>query len=388
MFTIRPLLIGDAPSAAPAPSFGGGSSSAPSTGAATSTPSTNTTAPGKVNSVDELFKGIEDKYFNNDAEPDDIYNSRPDNSKEGAPKVNMGNENLDDPKEEDSSAATSNEDDGLPLYVFKASIDGEDVEIPIENPEQLDHYLKRAAIAPKIYARNQELEKQVKGLTERAAIADEFEKMSKESPTDLLNLVIEDMDEEVLLPWLQTIASELEESQEYKQRRKEAREVAYIREQWARQQEREQQQQQQHAAMIEERNIQEITNWRSNEFNKWSAKVPQEHHKILQQMIDDQLLYASNMAAAKKDVDLTTLSGRLYQYVNSIIGSQKQISAKVGKATQAARQTATSKLQAATSKMNTGRQQQSAGGPQFKDPGELFDFLSEKAGTGELKLRG
>lgn len=365
------------------------SASTPSSAPTSSGSIVNSATPTSVPSTSELFKGIEDKLMGSVQDEDE---SMFDNNQYHRNDVDEEDIDANDPEAnallEQIQGKQEDGDDDLPLYVFKEKIGDEEVEMVIENPDQLNHYLKRAAIAPKIHAENKQLREENTKLTERAKIADEFDRLSVEDPAQLLNTIIEDMPEEKLIPWLQAVAAELEETQELKQRRKEARETAYIRQQWALQQQREKDLQVKQQQAIEQENVKQVNNWRGNEFNKWSAKVPSEHHDILKQMIDDQLLYAHRLASEGQDVDLNQLSSRLYKYVNTIVGSQKQINNKVGKATQAARQQATSKLQAATSKMNsTGRTQNSEGAPQFKDPSELFDYISRKVGTGELKAR-
>lgn len=392
MFSTKLFLNPDDSSSGNAAPASAPSSSAPSASASANSvrsgTQVNSATPTTVPSVDDLFRGMENKLMGSMPDEDDVMGHQYSNNMNGEeesldnPEANEILDQMQKGKEEEGN------DDDLPLYVFKDKVGDEEIELVIENPDQLNHYLKRAAVAPKIYAENKKLQEENTKLGERAKIADEFDRMLSESPTELLNMMIEDLPEEKLIPWLQAVAAELEESQELKERRREARETAYIRQQWALQQQREQQLQQQKQAAIEQENIKQVNNWRGNEFQKWSARVPTEHHDVLKQMIDDQLLYAHRMASEGHDVDLAQLSSRLYKYVNSIVGSQKQINNKVGKATQAARQQATSKLQAATNRMTAGRQQNSEGAARFNSTDEIFDFFSRKVGTGELKARG
>ncbi len=259
----------------------------------------------------------------------------------------------------------------------------------IEDEKQLNHYLKRAAVAPKVYEENKKLKQEIESYRDKATVADEFERMHRESPLELLNMIVEDMDESQLGEWVNGLSDVLKQTEAERAYFKKLREAEYISKQWAKQKEAEKKLETQRQQAIEEENIKVVNNWRTNEFSKWRAKVPQENHEILQQIIDDQLLYASNMAASGQDVDLTQLSSRLFKYANALIGSQKAIQNKVGKATQEARKTATNKLQAAASaQARTSRTApNSVGTSQFKSTGEMFDFLSKKVGTGEIRLK-
>ena len=371
-----------------------GSAAAP-TAAPASTPINTSSGTQPIVSTADLFKGFEEKLWSNDAqgmavEHDDPAWGQQTMGEEGAEDIdaNSASPELDQLEAQKAEAAAKEEDDGLPLYTFKAEIGDETYEAVIENPEQLDHYLKRAMVAPKIFAENKQLRTEMKQYQEKAGIADEFDRMHKESPFELLNMIVDDLSHDELREWGGELMNHLDKTAEHQEFYKAQREAAQIKKVWAQQQEQQERLNQQRIAQIEEQNANEVRNWKKSEFNKWSAKIPKEHHDVLNDMIEGQLMYAHAKASEGVDVDLAHLTSRLYKFANTIAGTQKSIQAKVGKATQDARQQSTQKLQAATSQSRVPMAQNSAGGPQFKDTNQLFDFLSRKVGTGEIKLKG
>jgi hypothetical protein len=353
-----------------------------SDGIATSAP-VNSGSTAAISTSDDLFKGFEEKMGISDMEHDD--------SAFGSESSNTPSESDTIESYEDSiapEAEAPEADDGLPLYVFKEKFGDKDIDLVIENKDQLDHYLKRAAIAPEIFKENKQLKIDVANFKSRAEDADEFDRMVREEPMEILNAIIEDMDEEVLNEWAGTLVENLKQDAAQREYFKKLRQAEYITRNYERQQQEQQKFQQQKVAAIEQENIKQVQNWRNNEFQKWSSKIPSENHAVLQDMIDDTLSYASRMANEGHDVDLMSLTNRLSRYANTIIGSQKQINNKVGKATQAARQQATTKLQASTNRMNAGRNQNSASVPQYKNTNDMFDELIRKVGTGDIRLKG
>ena len=363
-----------------------GNTAAPSS-VPTSSP-VNSSDTSAVASTSDLFAGFEDKYFSGKETDDDAFNDI-DNGYNRSTDGESIDETFPENTGETEEPVEADSDKDLPLFIFKDKINNEDVELVIEDEKQLNHYLRRAAVAPKVYEENKRLKQEMESYKDKVSVADEFERMSKEEPLELLNLIVEDMDESQLGDWVRGLSDVLQQSQEQREYFKKLREAEYIRQQWGKQKEAEKKLETQRQHAIEEENIKVVHNWRSNEFSKWKSKIPQENHDILQQIIDDQLLYASNMANSGQDVDLTQLSSRLFKYAQALIGSQKSIQQKVGKATIDARKTATNKLQAAASQARTSRNApNSAGTSQFKSTNEMFDFLSKKIGTGEIKLKG
>ena len=362
------------------PDESGSASSAGGSSIPTSAP-VNSSAGSAVSTTDDLFRGFEDKMgltnkeFDENAFGQDEYNE-PSNSE----TIEEYEQNLQPDK-------AAEEDDGLPLYVFKETVGDREIELNIENKEQLDHYLKRAAIAPEIFKENKQLKTEVATFKERAADADEFDRMVAEEPVEILNAIIEDMNEDQLTEWVKDLSAHLQQSAEQKEYFRKLRQAEYVLRNQERQQQQQQQFEQKRMQAIEQENIKQVQNWRQNEFQKWSNKLPAETHAILSDMIDDQLAYASRLANEGQDVDLITLTNRLARYANTIAGSQKSINKKVGQATQAARQQATNKLQASTNRMQAGRQANSAGVPQYKDTDSMFDDLIRKVGTGEIRVK-
>lgn len=370
-------------SAAPASSSSPASSSTPSTLPAN-------TAGNSIPNTDALFKDFESKLVGNSQSKNQ--NSYEDDDAFGQEVIGqpMDAESIDNIENEVQAEETAavEEDDGLPLYVYKDKIGNDDIELVIENKDQLHHYLKRAAMAPKIYEENKILKSEMSKYQKKASIADEFDRMAKEEPLELLNMLIEEIgDEKLLSDWANGLRANLDQSEEQRQYFKKLREAEYIKQQWERQREAQTKLESDRKAAIEEQNVQVVSNWRSNEFSKWESKVDPAHHEVLQQIIDAQIMYASHMAAAGKDVDLHELSGRIYKAANALVGNQKQINQKIGKATQAARQQATSKLQAATTQVQSSRAQQAGKQQGYKSTDDAFKDLMNKINTGDIRLR-
>jgi hypothetical protein len=360
---------------------------APSAPSIQGSQSVNSSATSSVPNTDDLFKGFEDKYFGGNKDGDDEAFGQ---QTFGQP--NEGGESIDDMEAaqqvaDKESASSDAKDDGLPLYVFKDKVGDEDVELVIETKEQLNHYLKRAALTPKIYEENKQLKAEMSQYKDKASISDEFDRMHREEPLELLNLIVEDVGEDLLVEWVKGLSSNLAQSAEQREYFRKLREAEHIRSTWQRQQEAATKLEADRAAAIEEQNDRVVSDWRSSEFTKWSNKVAPEHHDVLQQMIDAQLMYASHMASQGKDVDLTELSSRVYKTANALSGSQKQINQKIGKATQASRQQATSKLQAATNQAQVGRTQSGQSAPGYKNTDHMFEDLLRKIGTGDIKVK-
>ena len=355
-------------------------SSSSDNGIATSTPVNSPS--GNISTSDDLFRGFEEKMGLKNKEHDEQAFGK------DAHLNPSESESIEDYEEEVASevAATEESDDNLPLYVFKEKVGDEEVELNIENKAQLDHYLKRAAIAPKIFKENKQLKMDVAKYQERAKDADEFDRMVNEEPMEILNAIIEDMNEEMLTNWVKDLSQNLQQSAEQREYFKKLRQAEYVLKNQERQMQQQQQFETKRQQAIEQENIKQVQNWRNSEFQKWSSKIPTENHSVLQDMIDDTLMYASRMANEGHDVDLVTLTNRLSRYANSIIGSQKSINNKVGKATVAARQQATTKLQASTNRVNAGRNQNGAGSPAYKGTDDMFRDLLHKIGTGDVKL--
>jgi hypothetical protein len=345
----------------------------------------NSSSTTAVPTTNDLFDGFADKIGLGNKEHDenafgqDEYNN---NEPSDSETIEEYEQNLEPEKQAET------EDDNLPLYVFKEKLGDREIELNIENKEQLDHYLKRAAIAPEIFKENKQLRTEVATYKERAADADEFDRMVAEEPVEILNAIIEDMNEEKLAEWVKDLSQNLQQSAEQKEYFRKLRQAEYVLRQQERQQQQQQQFEQKRLQAIEQENIKQVQNWRQNEFQKWSSKLPAETHAILSDMIDDQLAYASRLANEGHDVDLITLTNRLARYANTIAGSQKSINKKVGQATQAARQQATNKLQASTNRMNAGRNQNGAGSSAYKNTDDMWADLIRKVGSGEVRVKG
>ena len=337
---------------------------------------------GNISTSDDLFRGFEAKMGLKNKEHDEQAFGK------DAHLNPSDSESIEDYEDEvaPETPAAEETDDNLPLYVFKEKVGDEEVELNIENKAQLDHYLKRAAIAPKIFKENKQLRIDIAKYQERAGDADEFDRMVTEEPMEVLNAIVEDMDQDTLNEWVGTLVENLKQDEHQREYFKKLRQAEYVLKNQERQNQQQQQFQTQRAQAIEQENIKQVENWRQNEFQKWSNKIPSENHAVLQDMIDDTLMYASRMASEGQDVDLMTLTNRLFRYTNTIIGSQRSINNKVGKATVAARQQATTKLQGSTNRMNAGRNQNSAGAPAYKDTNQMFKDLIHKIGTGDIKL--
>lgn len=338
---------------------------------------------------DDLFKGFEDKLFSNMDDPDDIL---------GGNNESEETENIDDPlveannkentEQTETETVEADEDDGLPLYTFQAKVDGEDVDLVIENQEDLDNYLKRAVVAPKLYKENKELRSKIDELSIRASNADEFDRMAKEEPAELLELITEDMDEEQLVQWIREKAKYLGKSQEEREAIKKQRESEFIRKTWEQQQAAKQQIEKSKVEAETQAQTRLVESWRESEFTKWAVKVPEEHHELLKDLIDQQLLYASNLAREGKDVELKALSQRLFKFATALSGSRKQIEKKIGEQTQAARQQAKSKLQTVANTARTGGQNKPKNSMDFNgDTDSLFDSLSRGIESGRVTLR-
>ena len=356
---------------------------ASSNGIAASSP-VNSSSGANISSSDDLFRGFEEKMGLASSEADDsafkdtVYGNSPSDA-----------ETIEEFEASQMTEETTDEasDDSLPLYVFKEKVGDREVDLVIESKEQLDHYLKRAAIAPEIFKENKVLKTEVAQYKERAADADEFDRMVREEPMEILNAIIEDMDEGTLNEWAATLVENLKQDAAQREYFKKLRQAEYVLKQQERQMQQQQQFEQRRVQAIEQENIKQVQNWRNNEFQKWTAKIPSEHHSVLNDMIDDTLSFASRQADQGIDVDLVTLTNRLARYANTIIGSQKSINNKVGKATQAARQQATTKLQASTNRLNAGKNPNSAGAPQYKNTDDMFADLIRKVGTGEVRVK-
>ncbi len=354
---------------------------APASNSATSTP-VNSSATTSIPTTASLFADMEAKMGLTNKEPDDeafgqqIF---------GQPSDSENIEEFENDVAKEP-AETPDEDDGKPLYIYEAKVGDNDVKLIVENKEQLDHYLKRAAVAPEIFKENKQLRTEIGQYKERASDADEFDRMAREDPLTLLDVIAEDLTDDQLTQFVQGLSSKLQQTQEQRAMDQKLRQAELIIRQNEMLTQREQRLQQQQAASIEAENVKQIQNWRASEFNKWADKIPKEHHAVLDDMIESTLLYASKQADAGIDVDLVSLTNRLSRFANSIVGTQKSINKKVGQATQAARQQATSKLQASTNQAQVSRNS-GASVPQYKGTDDMFSDLIRKIGSGSVRLK-
>lgn len=331
-----------------------------------------------IMSTDELFNKAEE-FFNKASAPKE---QTPANNAESIPEPKLEKIVGADTSTPDKDNKTNNEDDeDLPLYYYEGKIGNEIKNVEIKDKDQLDRYIQKGLLAEKVYKEYKNLQGVVDTLQEKANAMEAMDKMLDEGKhSEVLDMIVEDMDEEALFSWVESLVENKKKPKEVRDFEREKKEI----ERYKKEREWEEEQKkiiaEQKAELARKQEKQQLHAWANSEFNRYISKLGDEYRPWLNKQIQLVVASQSKMLDNNNDLTIADLSAALREQLKPVLSrvSPNKMKHELGKLTEVKKQDALTRLQNSTNKTSSAPQKSKlAQAAESGDVGGMFDAFSD-----------
>ena len=300
-----------------------------------------------------------------------------------------------DPGTEEVDAGTTEEEPQFPAYKFEGKIGDKDYAFEIRDQDHLDKIVTRAIHAERLYQQNKELQPKMKELQELKDYREQFDLLASESPHDLMDLIVEDMDEEQVKSWIMKTAEHLSKPKEIRDTERRLKNAELLERKLEMIQQREEQVRNMRRQAMQEADKKAIQTWQDGWVRKTATKIPEQYLDIVKDRLYDTRREARERQENGETISLKSLDrifARKMKPVLDLINSGKgRVTQEVGKTLDQKRAQNVDKMRAAASshltsgtKPQTRMQRHTEGGNVFG----MFDEIMSGLDSGRIRIKG